>query len=266
MWGIDGDIALRAAAAGASQVTLFDGGEPTPRFLQRSKAQGADIRLVQGDLEDSVSVDEIGPHQIVWCTGVIYHTPNPVRQLMLLREITTELLLLGTETIPEIPGFPQACVFYPYLDAKDSAPFARTVTNPAVAVGVSTPFDPRPMYGHGNWWWGISPSALRATLATALFEVTEEIRESRYPRYTYVIARPVPMAPSLPPVDYFRKRGERVKRGQWPAPFDGYYEKGPDAVASEKDIFPSLEGIPTADAGERRWRLTRKPPFVQRGS
>lgn len=256
MYGIDGEVAFRAEQAGASAVTLFDAGEPTTTFLERSKQRGSAIRCVQGDLEDPVTVSEIGPHQIVWCTGVIYHTPNPVRQLMHLREITTELLFLGSATIPEIPGFPQACVYYPYLEPRDRAPFARAVFDPARALGVGTAFDPRPMYGHGNFWWGITRSALRAMLTTARFEVIEEIHGRSYPWNTQFIARPMPSHPSLPPVDYYRRRGERLKEGR-PLPFDGYYDKGPDAVASEEDIFPRLDEAPEPDAVgpmSRWWR------------
>jgi lipopolysaccharide export LptBFGC system permease protein LptF len=53
----------------------------------------------------------------VWCTGVLYHTPNPVHQLMQLREITGEVLFLGTHTIPEVTGVEQACLYYPHLSA-----------------------------------------------------------------------------------------------------------------------------------------------------
>jgi hypothetical protein len=255
MFGIDGDIALRAARAGAAPVTLFDAGEPTDTFLERARAQGSDIRVVQGDLEDPVTVAEIGPHQIVWCSGVIYHTPNPVNQLVQLRQITTELLFLGSATIPEIPGFPQACMYYPYLDARDRAPFARAMADPAMCLGLGTPFDDRPMYGHGNFWWGITPSALRAMLRTARFEVVDEIHGEDYPWGLQIIAHPVDEHPSLPPLDYYRRRGERLREGR-PPPFDGYYDKGENAVASAQDIHPDMAGVPKPDVrlslGHRR--------------
>ncbi len=262
MWGVDGEIALRAARIGAAKVTLFDGGEPTPVFLERRERQGSEIRCVQGDLEDPVSVEELGPHQIVYCTGVIYHTPNPVAQLLQLRRVTTELLFLGSATVPEIPGFPHACVYYPYLSAADRAPFVRGMSHPATAFGLATPFDPRPMYGHANMWWAITPSALRAMLRTARFEVLEEVRSAAYPWNTQFIARPVPMHPSLPPVDYYRRRGELMRDGRTP-PFDGYYDK-PDVVATPEDIFPRLDAAPEQDVVRsrfRRWlgRVAPKP-------
>jgi hypothetical protein len=246
MYGIDGDMAFRAEAAGASQVTLFDAGEPTPRFRARAAELGSAIRCVQGDLEDPVSVKEIGPHQIVWCTGVIYHTPNPVGQLLHLREITTELLFLSSATIPEIPGFPQACVYYPYLEARDRAPFARGIRDPANSLAVGTAFDERPMYGHGNFWFGMTPSAVRAMLRTARFEVVEEIHNEGYPWGVQFIARPLALHPSLPPTDYYRRRGEGLSQGRLP-PFDGYYDKGPEAIATADDAYPEGTGIPQPD-------------------
>jgi hypothetical protein len=258
MFGIHGEIALVAEESGASAVTLFDAGEPTPEFLERSRARGSAIRFVQGDLEDPVALREIGPHDVVWCTGVIYHTPNPVLQLMHLREITRELLYLGTVAIPEVPGVRQACVYYPYLQRAERHAYAAGLADPERTLAVGTPFDERPMYGHGNFWWGITPSALRAMMATARFEVVEERRPPLYPWGVEMVARPVPQHPSLPPVDYYRRRGERRDRGEPQLPFDGYYDKGPDAVASGDDIYPRLDGLPRDETIPRRWRPRRR--------
>jgi hypothetical protein len=174
---------------------------------------------------------------------------------MHLRELTNELLYLGSATIPEIPGFPQACVYYPYLDSRDRAPYAHGLMDPANALAVGTAFDDRPMYGHGNFWWGITPSALRAMLKTARFEVIREIRPRLHPWGTEILARPTPDHPSLPPVDYYRKRGQRLREGS-PPPFDGYYEKGPDALGTESDVYPQTVGVPPPDTTDPvfRWR------------
>lgn len=255
LYAIHGENALLAEEVGASQVTLFDAGEPTPKFLEKCRERNCSIRFVQGDVEDPVSIREIGPHDIVWCTGVIYHTPNPVVQLMHLREITRELLFLGTATIPEIPGIHQACIYYPYLEYEQRREYARGLPNPSSSLAVGAPFDDRPMYGHGNFWWGITPSALRAMLATARFEILEERRSSFYPWIMDVVARPEPKHPSLPPVGYYRERGERRKRGDPLPPFHGYYEKGPDAVATADDVFPHVgDALPRDDPGSQRLR------------
>jgi hypothetical protein len=254
MYGIDGDVAFQAEAAGATRVTLFDSLDPTPRFLERHRAQGSAIRTVQGDLEDPVSMQKVGEHDVVYCSGVIYHTPNLLLQLTHLHSITREHLLLGSATIPEIPGVPQACVYYPFLEAHDRAPWARGWRHdPEHAIGVGTAFDPRPMYGHANCWWGITPSALRAMVRSARFEIVDEYRTADYPWGMAVVAKPVAEHPSLPPVDYYRLRGQKLAEGTT-LPFDGYYDKGPDARATPEDAYPDNDGFPPFDIERGQWR------------
>jgi hypothetical protein len=53
------------------------------------------------------------------------------------------------------------------------------------AIGVTEPFDVRE--GYGNWWWGITPSALRAMLRAAGFALDELRLE---PFLATAIARP----------------------------------------------------------------------------
>ena len=215
LFQLHGEIAFRAEAAGATEVTLFDSGDPSyGGFGERRDSEGSKVRFVQGDLEEGLSAERIGVHDIVWCTGVIYHTPNPLKQLMHLREVTGELLYLGTHTIPEVPGFAQACVYYPYLPEAERRPHARPHWDAEHLLAIGGPFDERPMHGFGNCWWGITPSALRAMLASARFEVVEEIRPRDHPWLLDVVARPVDELPSLPPPSYFRERAERRRRGE----------------------------------------------------
>lgn len=222
---LEGDIALAAAEAGATKVTLFDGGDQLfTSFAEKNRQRDHPVRFVQGDLEDPVAVQDIGRHDVVWCIGVIYHSPNPVRQLMHLRELTGELLYLGSHTIPEIPGVEDACVYYPGIGPESRAAYATAHEQPETLWGIGTPFDERPMLGHGNFWWGISPSALRAMLRTARFEVIEEIATHESPFFTELVARPLDEHPLLPPLSYYREYGEHRARGVEPPPFETYYQ------------------------------------------
>ena len=224
LFNIAGAFAFAAEDAGATAVTLLDAGDPhLTAFPAERERRGSSVRFVQGDLHDPVTIDAVGPHDVVWCTGVLYHTPNPVHQLTQLREITRELLYLGTHTIPELPGVPQGCLFYPYLDDEARAALSRPHPNPQGGVGIGVPFDDRPMVGHGNFWWGITPSALRAMLRTARFEVVEERRVRDFPWYTEVVARPIDRAPLVPPPSYYRERAEARERGEPDLPFEDYY-------------------------------------------
>jgi len=233
MFKLVGDMSFLAEEAGASAVTMFDVGDPDLPceghidwgiFDEKRAARGSKVRYVQGDLEDPESPARIGVHDIVFFSGVLYHTPNPVLQLLQLRQVTRELLYLSTLTIPEIPGFPQACVYYPYLSQRDRQPYAAGYTWAEDLLGIGAPIDERPMYGFGNCYWGMSRSALVAMLRTARFEVVEERETGTAPFATELVCRPIPLDPMLPPVTYFRERSEARERGEGRLPFETWYQ------------------------------------------
>ena len=68
-----------------------------------------------------------------------------------------------------MPGIPQACLFYPHLDEPARRALSRAYATADGYLGVGPPIDERPMHGYANFWWGMTPSALRAMLATARF-------------------------------------------------------------------------------------------------
>jgi hypothetical protein len=228
LYGIAGEMALTAARSGADPVTLFDAGDAVlTEFPQQLEASGLEVRFVQGDLSEPLSPERIGVHDIVWCTGVLYHTPDPVGQLMALRQITGELLYLGTHVIPEVRGLENACVFYPGLGPNSRAAYASAHANAESLWGIGQPFNDRPMLGHGNFWWGVTPSALRSMLMAARLELVEELSDPEYPFYLDLVARPIDRPPVMPPLSYYRERGEARERGQQPPPFETYYESRP---------------------------------------
>jgi hypothetical protein len=56
----------------------------------------------------------------------------------------------------------------------------------------------------------------------------------------------VDVAPLLPPVDYFRRRGEALAQ-QRTLPFEGFYAKGFDATGTPADSFPDMAALPRPD-------------------
>jgi hypothetical protein len=184
MWNVDGAIAFLAEELGATSVTGLDLMPPTPAFEAERAARGSTVRFVQGDLHTEDTVRSVGPHDVVWCSGVIYHAPHPLLTLQRLRSITRELLILATETIPEVPGLRQACVFLPGLPDADRR--AHAAARPGIAAaGLTEPFDPDQAYG--TWWWGITRSALHGMLTATGFEAIEEHGDSLH---ATVVARP----------------------------------------------------------------------------
>ena len=152
MWSVDGAIAFAARDAGATKVTALDIMGPTPAF----EANQGDVRFVQGDLHDPRTVEEAGVHDVVWCSGVIYHAPHPVLTLQRLRELTGETLLLATETIR---GRGRTAIFAP---------------DPSEHPALDAPLDPDG--GYRGWWWGLSPGAVVAMAEATGFTVEEDHR------------------------------------------------------------------------------------------
>lgn len=177
MWQIDGAIAFLAEEVGASPVTGLDLMPASAAFEAEHERRNSSMGFVQGDLHDPAVLERAGAHDVVWCSGVLYHAPHPVLTLERLRTVTRELLILGTEIIPEVPGLPQACVFYPGMDAGARAAFSLPGAG-ATRVGLDTAFDR--CAGYGNWWWGLTPSAVRGLLTVAGFEPREERQAGSY--------------------------------------------------------------------------------------
>lgn len=167
MWQVHGGLCFAAEDAGASHVTGLDVMAPSRRFEAEHARRQSRVRFVQGDLHDD---RVIAPHDVIWCSGVIYHAPHPVLTLQRLAAITTRTLLLASETVPEVPGLRRATIFAPTRGHHPNAP---------------PRFDPA--QGYGAWWWGITPSALRAMTQAAGFSIREE---HRAPFHTTLVAVP----------------------------------------------------------------------------
>lgn len=186
MWG-DQWGAFDAEERGADPVTALDITPPTDECRAEQERRGSSVRFVTGDIHDPAALEEVGAHDVVLCSGVLYHCPSPLLTLERLRSITREHLLLSTVTIEEVPGFPQACIFYPGLTDDQRLALADPIGG--LAEGLHTPYDPAS--GYGNWWWGISRSALRGMLLSTGWDVVYQKDWSAPPGYrAFVIARP----------------------------------------------------------------------------
>ncbi|HEV2784866.1 MAG TPA: class I SAM-dependent methyltransferase, partial [Solirubrobacteraceae bacterium] len=170
MWTIHGALCFAAEDAGAASVTGVDVMGATDRFRAEVARRDSKVRFVQGDLHDPATVAAVGPQDVVWCSGVLYHAPHPLLTLERLRELTGATLLLATETIAETPGRRDTCIVAPTRAEHPNAEPAE-----------------RPGAGYGPWYWGISPSALRTMLKLSGFVVVEE---HRTPLHVTVVATP----------------------------------------------------------------------------
>ncbi len=193
MWKVDGAYAFLAADRGATAVTGIDVMAATPGFAAANRARADAVRFRQGDVNDPALVDWAGVSDVVFCSGVLYHVPNPVFTLEQLRRICRETLILATASLAGA-RLPNAAVFVPGLDARRRA--GLTYRTRWAKVGLDSPF--RPEDGYANWVWLPSPDCVLAMLDVAGFTVRECYRGAHV---TTVVATPrAPVAwTSLPP-------------------------------------------------------------------
>jgi SAM-dependent methyltransferase len=213
MWSVHGDVAFWAEEAGATDVVLCDGMDPTEEFSAKHAERDSNVRYVQRDLHDTEGIEALGRFDVVWCSGVIYHTPNPYLQLENLRRITNEKLVLGTHVIPEIPGFEGACLWYPgWSEESRNALGGAHGKRGDLLLGASTPFDYSEALGYANFWWGITPSALHSMLDVARFRVVDSFQPHWW--ILDVVADPIDRPSVIPDPDFARRRDEARHAGQ----------------------------------------------------
>lgn len=170
MWGINGAHSFMAEEAGAKRVVCLDL-DRTAEFDERKKRTGSSVEFVQGDATQADVLERLGVSDVVWCFGVLYHVPDPHALLRSPRRLCKEKLLLESLTIPDVPGNPQAAMYFPKLD-----PRARRLWNMFKRGSASVQYGIRSTTTR-RWLrqqlLGLSPSCVRALLETAGFRVDE---------------------------------------------------------------------------------------------
>jgi SAM-dependent methyltransferase len=211
MWSVDGEYAFLAERAGAASVVVCDGMDPTDEFERKRRERASGVTFVQGDLHDPGTIEQLGSFDVVWCTGVLYHSPDPYRLIEHLRQLTKETLVLGTRVIPELPGVEGGCLFYPALSESSRRAFAWAHGREAPGMlGATVPFDRTPALGYANYWWAMTPSAVIGMLELARFSVSERFQPD--PLSLDVVGAALPGESVLPPLAFSRERGERRDR------------------------------------------------------
>lgn len=195
MWGVNGEYAFIAEEAGATTVKGVDVFGPTPEFEQKRAERGSSVEFILGDAGHPDTIARVGVMDVVFCAGVLYHHPSPFDLLVALRRMCGETLILRTSTIPEVPGLPNAAVYWPYLSEKDRRLWNLSSLGAGTQVGITNGFEPD--QGYGNWFWGLTPSCLTSLLQTAGFTVVHRAGEPFAQTVVCTVAD-VPFAHRLP--------------------------------------------------------------------
>jgi hypothetical protein len=191
LWGAENERVTVASAAGARSVAMVDiqdeGDEWWEAFKNRCEARGVrNCVNIFANLDDIDFASKLAATEIVHCSGVIYHVPNPVWTLSKLREVTLDTLLLCSMTVPEtietnigsIDMSDGAVIFVPALTGRKleivrayCEQVRLTIHN--INSSETYPWRYGEEYNYAPWWWLWTPRTLAALTEVAGFRVTE---------------------------------------------------------------------------------------------
>jgi hypothetical protein len=187
MWNCHGAYIFYAEQAGASAPLLaVDLGPTTPSFDALHRALDSRVSFRQKDIiEIDAAAD--GRREVVFCSGVLYHAPDPMRLLAAVTSITEETLILTTHTVE---GTEPTLRFYPFDARPETYPWEVLAGGRDVRFGVAYP-DGAP------WWFGPTEICVDHMLRTVGFRVVDVQRE---------ILGQVPNDPLNPQISFFTAR------------------------------------------------------------
>ena len=192
LWGTVNEKVSVAVEAGASAAAMVDIQDITndlwKNFDDRCNTLGVSGYVkIQADIMESTAAGLIGTHDIVHCSGIIYHTPEPLRLLHNLKKVTGTYLILGSTTIPSsirvrdevIETIAGTSYFVPALSNEQNQLFAEHFNHEGIQImGINWdhPFDWYNANGGVNfspWWWLFTSEYLVSLLELAGFEVID---------------------------------------------------------------------------------------------
>jgi SAM-dependent methyltransferase len=181
MWGVNGYFTFLSEEYGAKQSVGFDIYEPSEEFKKSMKQRNSNVKFVKGDINSQSSLNELGKFDVVYCTGLLYHVPDPLYTLTRLRQVCGDILILGTAVIPEVNGLENAAVYYPFLSTEQRKLWD---LKKGEQIAITSDYDPK--QGYGNWIWGFSTSCLVSMLRTTGFDIIEK-HEGKF--YSYIVCK-----------------------------------------------------------------------------
>lgn len=184
LWGTVNEKVSVAHKAGARTLTMIDvtplGHELWQLFEHRRVSLHLpEVHAVSGDIVSLVKSQACPKFDVVHCSGVLYHLPNPLELLLALWQITREYLVLSSSvtatTVTSDRGTLHvpagAMLFIPALQKDEHAIIAahwrRFVGDGA--LGLTKELTTWPLEDFGPWWWLPTVDSLKGLCRVAGF-------------------------------------------------------------------------------------------------
>lgn len=196
LWGLYNEKVTVAAKAGASSVAMLDvqpeGTEAWTLFERHAAGRGVSgTRCVCVDLNDPDLVARVGSFDIVHCSGVIYHCPDPFASLRQLGRLATNTLIIGSMTVPETIENGEGTLDFrggrvvsvPAMDEASRAVAGSHFASLGIEVHNINMLGPHPWSlpnggpNYAPWWWLWHWRTLAQMAETVGLRVTEVIEQ-----------------------------------------------------------------------------------------
>jgi hypothetical protein len=188
LWGTVNEKVSVAYQRGARALAMFDtapaGHMWWEKFEERRMALGVpDVRCVSGDIIEVMDTTFQATHDVVHCSGVLYHMPDPLRLLTALRKLARRHVILTTvisqpryeneEGVVDVPK--GGVLFVPGLAARERAVLRQHWTRVYGQDAAMATFE-RAIWNVGDfgpWWFMPTVQALEGMCRAAGFDVID---------------------------------------------------------------------------------------------
>jgi hypothetical protein len=188
LWGTVNEKVSVAHGSGAREVTMLDVSPPErPLWADfRRRCQELGVGPVHCLSQDVLAVgpDPSRAWDVVHCSGVLYHMPDPVRFLVALHRLCREHLILtsvvtATEIVSSagilaVPG--SAAIYVPALSGHEREVLRIYWTGVVGdgAIGLTRDVDQWRVEDYGPWWWLPTVETLKGLCVSTGFEVIKD--------------------------------------------------------------------------------------------
>jgi len=208
LWGTLNEKVSVAAKAGARECTMSDIAPQGHSLWTDFDAHCAKLgvsgyRKVTVDIVAPEPEKALGVHDVVHCSGIIYHLPDPFRMLQNLKRVTRRHLIVTSMVVPErvetpegaLDFGPDAARFVPGLAPGTRRILAAHFDALGLRIGsITAPLEEPWMFddttpNYGPWWWVYSPAFLRSLVQTAGLAVEDECWSWENRSYSFLLRR-----------------------------------------------------------------------------
>lgn len=195
LWGTVNERVTAAVKSGALSTTMIDmqpeGNYLWEAFYGRCRENGVICdKSIVANLDDPLFPSQVGMFDVVHCSGIIYHCPNPLYTISQLARITRKYLIVASSVIPttinnsegSISLEDNSALFAPAMTDKQK----KIVNRYFAEVGANDIFSEQLRYSlieddddsiYSPWWYLFTPNYFSGLLKVCGAEIVDSAYE-----------------------------------------------------------------------------------------